>query len=208
MSRFTRGPAALLMAASVALAAAACGGDGGNGPSASFTVTVSPTTATLFSAAPDNTVPLDVTAKDGSGQVLGGGTLTFASGNTSVATVGADGVVTAVAPGTAQITASVTIDGATKSASATVTVQEAAAATTVRAPALVFSPGTVDVKSGGTVTWEIEDIHHTVTFSTAGSPADIPETTNASVSRVFPASGTYAYQCDFHAQMAGVVRVH
>lgn len=207
MSRFVSRSATLFAALALTLIAG-CGGDGGSGPNANFTVTVSPTSAALFSAAPGNTIALAVTAKDGSGQVLSGGTLSFTSGNTAVAMVGTDGIVTAVAPGTTQVTASVSLDGATKSATSTVTVAEAAAAATVRAPAFVFSPGTVDVKAGGTVTWEIEDIHHTVTFSTAGSPTDIPETTNASVSRVFPASGTFAYQCAIHAQMAGVVRVH
>jgi plastocyanin len=196
-----------LRAAAAALAIAACG-DGGTNPGAEFTLEMTPATATLFSAAPSNSVALAVVAKNGSGQVVTGGTRSFATASPAVATVGADGVVTAVGPGTAQITASVTIDGATKSATTTVTVEEADATATVTAPAFVYDPPTVDIRSGGSVTWSIEAIHHTVTFTTAGAPADIPELMNSTDSRTFPTSGVYAYRCDFHPAMSGTVRVH
>lgn len=192
-------------AAILFLAAAGCGGEG---PSTDFNLAVTPTTARLFSAAPGNTVSLTAVATDDDGQVLGGGTRSFSSGNSAVATVSDAGVVAAVGAGTAAITTSVTLDGATASATTTITVEDAPATATVRAPAFVFTPGTVDVEAGGTVTWTIEAIHHAVNFTTNGAPPDVPELINASASRTFPASGTYAYLCPFHAQMAGVVRVH
>ena len=76
---------------------AACGG--GDGPNEAFTVALSPTAPTLFSAAPGNTVELDATARSADGQVLAGGTTSFSSANTAIATVTNAGVVTGVAAG-------------------------------------------------------------------------------------------------------------
>jgi plastocyanin len=188
------------------LAASGCGG--GEGPNETFTVQVTPANATLFSAAPGNTAEVSAAARDRNGQALPGGTTTFSSGNVAVATVTNAGVVTAVAPGTAQITAAITLDGATVSGTAAITVEEADAAATVRAPAFFFNPGTVDVRAGGTVTWTIADVHHSIEFQSSGAPADIGELLNASESRAFPASGTFSYRCGIHPEMAGVVRVH
>lgn len=185
---------------------AACGG--GDGPNEAFTVALSPTAPTLFSAAPGNTVELDATARSADGQVLAGGTTSFSSANTAIATVTNAGVVTGVAAGTTQITGSVTLDGATVSATTSVTVEDADASATVVAPAFTFTPGTVDVRAGGSVTWTIASIHHAVEFTSSGAPADVPELINASATRTFSTSGTFAYRCPIHTQMAGVVRVH
>ncbi len=68
------------------------------------TVTVSPATETIVVG---QTAPLVARVADSTGAVLNGRTVTWASDRTSVATViAATGVVTAVAPGTARITAS------------------------------------------------------------------------------------------------------
>jgi plastocyanin len=201
MRKTTRGLLALGI-----LVTSACGGS--EGPNDEFTVEVTPTAAELFSVAPGNTIELDVVAKDGGGDPLSGGTTTYSTGNSAIATVSDAGVITAVAVGTTQVTATVTLDGGSASATTSVTVRDAAAAATVRAPGLVFIPGTVDVSEGGTVTWTIEDVHHTVNFETAGSPSDIGELLNASESRTFPASGTYRYRCSIHSQMTGIIRVH
>ena len=188
------------------LVTSACGGS--EGPNDTFTVEVTPTAAELFSLAPGNTIELAVVAKDAEGNPMSGGTTTYSTGNSAIATVSNTGVVTAVGAGTTQVTATVTLDGGSASGTTGVTVRDAAAAATVRAPGLVFMPGTVDVSEGGTVTWTIEDVHHTVNFETAGSPSDIGELLNASESRTFPASGTYRYRCSIHSQMTGIVRVH
>ena len=195
-----------ILAAILLTVAAGCGGEGG--PSEAFTVEVTPAATDLFSAAPGNTVNLNVQAKDGAGQVLGGGSKAFTTGNASVATVDAAGTVTAVGAGTASITASVTIGGTTESATATITVEEAPAAATVTAPAFLFTPPAVDVKAGGSVTWSIADVHHAVEFTTGGAPADLPELQNSSAARTFPASGTFTYRCPIHPQMTGSIRVH
>jgi plastocyanin len=202
-------PLPALLVAGIFLAMACGGGDGGTGPSPNglATVAVTPTTSTLYSIAPGNTVSLTVVGKDKSGAVLAG-TPTFSSGNAAAATVDAAGLVTATGAGASVITATLAVAGVTKTGTMTVSVQAAPAAATVLAPAIVFSPGTVDVKAGGAVTWTIAAIHHTVHFSGAGAPADIDTLTNASATRSFSTNGTYAYQCTIHPSMTGTVRVH
>lgn len=197
--------AALLM---VAATGAACGSDGGSGLEGSVltTLVVTPATAALFTVAPGNAVTLSVVAKDQNGQTMVGSP-SFSSDNGAIADVSVGGAVTAVGAGTAKITASLTIDGVTKTGTTTVTAQVAPGNATVTAPATVFQPATVDVSAGGTVTWRFGSTPHQVTFTTAGAPADIPEFQNGSVSRTFPNHGTFGYQCS-GPQMSGLVRVH
>ncbi len=70
-----------------------------------------------------------------------------------------------------------------------------------------FSPGTVSVAVGDTVTWtNTDDVGHTATaddgsFST-GTIAD-----GTSKSATFATAGTFAYQCTIHPQMTGTVVV-
>jgi len=197
--------AALLI---VAATSAGCGSDGGSGPEKSVltTVEVTPATATLFTVAPGNAVTLTVVAKDQNGQTMVG-TPSFSSENAAIADVSIGGTVTAVAAGTARITASVTIDGVTKTGTNTVTTEVAPANATVVAPGNAFQPATVDVRAGGTVTWSFGSTAHMVNFTTPGAPANIPALQNGSASRTFPNHGTFGYQCS-GPQMSGVVRVH
>jgi plastocyanin len=168
-----------------------------------------PATDTLFTVAPGNTVTLSVVPKDQDGQTISGlASPSFSSSNSAVASVGDDGTITAQAAGTAVITASLTADGATATGSTTVTVQVAPGSALVLAPQLAYQPTTVDVSAGGTVNWTFGPIHHTVTFTTAGAPDDVPELRDGSASRVFPNNGSFNYRCDFHPAMAGIVRVH
>jgi plastocyanin len=188
----------------------ACGGDGGPGLGSSVltTVEVTPATRTLFTVAPGNTVTLSVVAKDQDGATMSGLSPSFSSDNSSIAAVGADGTVTGVGPGSVGITASLTAGGVTKTATATVTVQAAAATAEVVAPAFAFLPAGVDVAAGGAVTWSFGSIHHSVSFTTAGSPESIPVLENGSASRTFPTNGIYGYRCSIHPEMVGLVRVH
>ncbi len=186
------------------LAAVACGSEPNDDIA---TLDVTPTASTLFTVAPGNTATLLVVAKDGDGAEVAVSP-TFTSDKVAVATVDGSGVVTAVGPGSATITASVTTGNVTKTATAAATVQAAGTSATVQAPQLAFSPSGFDVQAAGSVSWSIGAIHHNITFTTPGAPANIAELQNSSDSRTFPTSGTYSYMCAFHTGMSGTVRVH
>lgn len=101
----------------------ACGGGDSAGPTPPpppapvATVTINPPSSTLL---PQQTAQLAATTLDASGGVLSGRTITWSSSASAVATVNTSGLVTAVAPGTAEITA--TSEGRTGSMTATVLV--------------------------------------------------------------------------------------
>ena len=88
-------------------------------------VTISPASATLQSLG--ETVRLAATVQDQNGQTMSGATVAWASGDPSVATVDASGLVKAVANGTASVTAT----AGSASASAAVTVDQVLAAVAV-----------------------------------------------------------------------------
>jgi plastocyanin len=200
----------------IAAVAVACGGGGGSdaptGPPAQTPVftslTVTPTSASLYSVAPENTVSLTATARDQNNQAMSLGAASFTSSSDAVATVSNAGVVTAVQAGSAQITASLTSAGTTRTANAVILVQEAPDEATVTAPQVAFLPNLVHISAGGTVTWTFAAIPHTVNFSTAGAPADVPHSFDVSTPRTFPNSGTFPYFCAIHAGMTGSVVVH
>ncbi len=203
-------PPALLVLIATA-AGCADGDDDGTGPDLPVltTVEVAPATSTLFTVAPANTVKLTAVPKDQNGDdVTGLDPATFSSASDAVATVAGDGTVTAVGTGSTEITASVTDGDVTRTGTATVAVEAAPAIATVGAAGLAFSPATVDVSAGGTVTWTFGSVPHNVTFNTPGAPQNIPSLENGSASRDFPANGTYQYHCSLHAGMNGTVRVH
>ena len=119
----------------------ACGGDTGTAPQPPpdpprpTTVTVSPATSEL--TALGATVQLSAEVRDQNGQVMVV-TVTWASNNTPVATVGTSGLVTAAGNGTATITAT----AGTVSGSATVTVAQQVSAVVVTPDTAVVLPGT------------------------------------------------------------------
>ena len=119
----------------------ACGGDSPTAPptpepARPATVTVSPTTAEL--TALGATVQLTAEVRDQNARVMAGVTVTWSSGDTSVATVDASGLVTGVAEGTATITAS----AGSASGSAVVTVTQSVASVEV-------SPSVADLAALG-----------------------------------------------------------
>ena len=72
----------------------------------------------------------------------------------------------------------------------------------------VFSPASVTVARGGTVTWTFGARPHNVTFrGTTGAPENVPTTTDASVARTFGTAGTFPYDCALHDGMTGTVVV-
>ena len=89
------------------------------------TVEVTPATATL--TARGETVQLTATVEDQNGNVMTNASVTWSSGDVSVATVNTSGLVTAAGNGTATITAT----SGNASGTATVTVEQTAAAITV-----------------------------------------------------------------------------
>ena len=196
------------------LVLSACSDGGSNGPSDQIltSLAVSPSTATIFNTAPGNTVLLAITAKDQNGATMPGlGTPSFESSNPAVATVSAHGTVIAVAAGSTQITATLQAGGHEATGTMSVTVQIPPTLADVGAtgpPQLAYSPSIVHLSAGGQVSWTFGAIHHTVTFVSPGSPANIPELVNAGASRTFPAAGTFNYVCDFHGWMTGTVYVH
>ena len=88
-------------------------------------VTVSPTTGTLLVS---QTLQLQASARDASGAALTGRPVSWSSNAPAIATISTTGLVTAVAPGTASITA--TVEGITGTATVTVT-QPAVASVTI-----------------------------------------------------------------------------
>jgi plastocyanin len=193
----------------VAATGAGCGSSSTDGGTAVLTtVEVTPATATLFTAAPGNTATLAAVGKDQDGLTIAAGLPSFSSDNDAIAGVGTDGTVTAVAAGTAIITASMTAGAVTKTGTATVTAQVAPLSALVTTPTLAFTPATVDVQAGGAVGWTFGSTPHTVTFTTGGAPADVPQLQEGSASRTFPTHGNFNYHCSIHPQMNGLVIVH
>ncbi len=72
-----------------------------------------------------------------------------------------------------------------------------------------FSPNSVQLAVGGTVTWVFQSLGHNVTFdAVAGAPADIGGVNaNTSIARTFPTAGTFTYHCTIHPGMTGSVQV-
>jgi plastocyanin len=72
-----------------------------------------------------------------------------------------------------------------------------------------FSPSTVTIKPGGSVTWRFQSGGpHNVTWDgTAPTGGDIADTSTGDVSRTFGTAGTYYYTCTNHDGMTGNVYV-
>ena len=85
-----------------------------------------------------------------------------------------------------------------------------AADNTVAATAsLTFTPGTLPVNVGESVTFAFGSVPHNVFFTQqAGAPADIDgANANVSITRAFATAGTYTYSCHIHPSMQGTVVV-
>ncbi len=72
-----------------------------------------------------------------------------------------------------------------------------------------FSPASVAITKGGTVTWTnaAGTTRHNVTFTGAGAPSNIANFTSGTASRTFDNAGTFSYQCTNHSGMNGTVTV-
>ena len=187
-----------------AFALAGCGG-GSDGPTSTSGVASVRMVATSISLLPQQTEQLTATALDAAGTAVAAAPApTWRSGNTSVATVTAGGLVTGVANGQTDVTA--TIDG--KVGTTRVTVGAAPLAATVQMPGLSFAPFTTTIRVTGTVAYQFPQLAHNVIFKTAaGVPQDIQVVSNTTVNRTFGTVGTFAYDCTLHSGMAGEVKV-
>lgn len=185
-------------------------------------LTVVPDLDTLFTRAPGNTVQLAVEPRDQFDQPMTGlGAPSFTVSSPAVATVSPTGLVAAVSTGTTAVTASLTEGGITRTATATVRVEEAPEFATVHSMGsgtggvCCYRPEVVDIRIGGSVTWVFDPqggqntvIPHNIVFESGDAPANVPDQVGGSATRAFPKSGTYAYQCTIHPQQTGTVIVH
>ena len=84
------------------------------------------------------------------------------------------------------------------------------AATVSAGPSLNFSPKTVAIVAGGSVTFDFGAVAHNVYFDgqPPGAPANITGLNeNTSKKLIFSTPGTYVYNCHIHPGMQGTVVV-
>jgi plastocyanin len=194
-----------LMVAAVVLTG--CGSDDDPTPPVTSVFTTLEVTPAAPTVVVGFTTTLTAAAKDQNGAAMSGLTTTYTSSDQSKATVTNAGVVSGVAAGTSQITATGTIGSVTKTTTVTATVGGAPTTASVAATAgSQFTPSNVVIARNGSVSWSFAILHN-VTFTTANSPTNIPDTGTGSVSRTFPAAGTFAYNCTIHPGMSGSVTV-
>lgn len=68
-----------------------------------------------------------------------------------------------------------------------------------------FAPASVDIAAGGTVTW----VWSTATYhDVTGSFGSSGLRNSGAYSVTFSTPGQYAYECEAHPRMSGVVAVH
>lgn len=164
---------------------------------------------------PGTTAQLTAEARDSKGRAVAGATgFTFASTDQAVAVVTATGAMTAIAPGAGQITSAATVGGVALNGSVAVAVAFPTTSAGIASGAVTatagnqFTPPTLNVRTGGTVTWTFEAVQHNVTFTNGGgAPANIPNTASGQVSRTFGTAGTFPYDCTLHPGMQGSVVV-
>jgi len=165
------------------------------------------------------TLQLTATPRDQNGAAMAGlPAAAYSSSDATRATVSASGLVTGVAAGTATITATLASGGTTRTATASITVTTTTtppppppptSSVTVTTVNTSFSPQTVTIAPGGSVTWQISGARHNVTFSGAApTGGNVPDTDpGGSATRTFSTAGTYDYQCTRHSGMTGRVVV-
>lgn len=81
--------------------------------------------------------------------------------------------------------------------------------TVLASPQLYFSPASITITAGQSVTFDFGSVGHNVYFAaTAGAPGNITGTNaNTSVTRTFNTPGTFNYSCHIHPSMTGTIVV-
>ena len=101
-----------------------------------------------------------------------------------------------------------TESGVTQGVPTAVTSDSASLVSPVAIENFVFSPKTLSVKKGTTVTWTNKDsMAHTVTATNGTGPSSGTLGNGASYSYTFATVGTFPYTCTFHSSMQGTVIV-
>ena len=125
----------------------------------------------------------------------------WASDDSIVARVSNNGIVTGFAPGVAKITATLSIDGVSMAASMTTKVVEPndTAVTVTETPDKRWSPTTVRIRAGGTVTWVIPSnvLPSTIWLNVWDENREELLFTDGAATRTFSTPGTYAYGTGF-----------
>jgi plastocyanin len=139
----------------------------------------------------------------------------WSSSNEAVATVGlTTGAIAGIAIGTAIARSTVTYNGVTETGDATIEIVAPSDTGSVTATvAAAFTPQLRSITragSAGTLTWNFQAEPHTVTWDSqppGAAVADIPASSNVTVTRDFPVAGTYEYHCAIHSGMTGSLLV-
>ena len=84
---------------------------------------------------------------------------------------------------------------------------KAAQTINISAQNFMFSPATITVKTGATVTWVNHDEEPHTIFNDAGLFRSSALDTNESFSYTFDKPGTYHYLCTIHPRMTGTIIV-
>lgn len=190
------------------LATACSGGGDSTAPAGNAGVASVSLNVTSAQLGVGQTLQLTATPLTSTGTVTTG-TATWSSSAAAVATVSQTGLVSAVAAGMANVSAS--IGGRTGSATITVSTSGGGfpLAAEVTMPGNTFSPFLTTIGVGGTVTFRFGSVDHNVIFDPTklGRPADIQITRNVNIARTFNTRGLFAYDCTVHPGMSGQVDV-
>jgi plastocyanin len=194
----TRPSLTLILPLCLALAVA-CKGDSVGPERVLTTLEVSATSAALF---PEYTSQLTISAWDQFGVPMlerfdgeWAHKATYFSSAPVIAEVSSSGLVRGVAPGTAEITATLTLDGVTRTATVTATVLSEESATVTANQNGGWSPSTVRVKAGGTVTWVVPAGVQigTIWLNVWETNAEKLEFINGRATRTFSTPGNFYY---------------
>ncbi len=158
---------------------ASCGGSANKtvSPPQLTAIALSPATATLAVGGTESLV-VNGTYNTGSSATISAADVTFQSSNTSVATVSAAGVVTAVATGTADISASDSSAGLSTSQADVITVQPP------QLTSISLSPLTATLLPGGTQQLTVVGTYNTGSTANLPASAETFASSNSSVATV------------------------
>jgi len=195
------------LALGLSLMLGACGG-GGDAGDVTGTLPV-PASVRIMAPATQlyvgQTVQLDAQALNADGGDLAAGDAKWSSSNVAVAQVGETGLLMALSPGAATLTATI----AGKSGTLALSVEELPSLDVTVQVTTQFLPATIKVRRGGVVRFVFSGSQQNITFSTAfaGAPTNIVNTTTGTVARSFFTLGDFRYESTLNPGVAGVVQV-